>query len=473
MNWNYVVHIGVISLALLGGALLRARVKFLQRFLLPVSIIAGVFLFLFYNFIAPRLGFKSDFLGELVYHLLNISFIAMMLRVENKKEPKGSKKGILAQNVTAVIAQYGLQCFFGLIVTAILMATVMPNLFPAIGYTLVLGFELGPGQAYSIGSIWENMGFVGGSSVGLTMAAIGFFIGSFGGIILINQGIRRGWIGKDYLENLEKKSVRTGFFSRIESERPIGSYLSTDGESIDTFSYHIALVMFVYLLSWGVLTLLSKLLYLLGPLGVDLADSLWGINFIFSAFCAIAVKKFMGLVKVDTTVDNGTCNRINGLAVDLTVASSLGAINLVVVRGYWLPILLLSLVGIFITMVLLPFYTSRLYGDHQFQRMLILYGTATGTLPTGLALLRVVDPEFDTPVATDYLYSVGVVFFLAIPILLSANLPAFSVTQNKPYLFWVTVGISVVYTIGALIAYKILAKKKAFAKMSKLYYTED
>ena len=186
MNWNYVVHIGVISLALLGGALLRARVKFLQRFLLPVSIIAGVFLFLFYNFIAPRLGFKSDFLGELVYHLLNISFIAMMLRVEKKKEPTGSKMGILAQNVTAVIAQYGLQCFFGLIVTAILMATVMPNLFPAIGYTLVLGFELGPGQAYSIGSIWENMGFVGGSSVGLTMAAIGFFVGSFGGIILIN-----------------------------------------------------------------------------------------------------------------------------------------------------------------------------------------------------------------------------------------------------------------------------------------------
>ena len=371
MNWNYVVHIGVISLALLGGALLRARVKFLQRFLLPVSIIAGVFLFLFYNFIAPRLGFKSDFLGELVYHLLNISFIAMMLRVENKKEPKGSKKGILAQNVTAVIAQYGLQCFFGLIVTAILMATVMPNLFPAIGYTLVLGFELGPGQSYSIGSIWENMGFVGGSSVGLTMAAIGFFVGSFGGIILINQGIKRGWIGKDYLENLEKKSVRTGFFSRIESERPIGSYLSTDGESIDTFSYHIALVMFVYLLSWGVLTLLSKLLYLLGPLGVDLADSLWGINFIFSAFCAIAVKSLWGWLKsirlsITEPVIGLTVWQLTSLSPPHWEPSTCGC------EGYWLPILLLSLVGIFITMVLLPFYTSRLYGDHQFQRMLIL-----------------------------------------------------------------------------------------------------
>ncbi len=473
MEWSYIIHIGIVSLALLGGAVVRARVRFLQRFLLPVSIIAGIFLLVFYNFIAPRLGFTGDFLGELVYHLLNISFIAMMLRVNNDKQPKGAKKGILAQNVTAGIAQYGLQSFFGLIVTAILMATVMPDLFPAIGYTLVLGFELGPGQAYSIGSIWEGMGFVGGASVGLTMAAIGFFVGSFGGIVLINQGIKRGWIGKKYLENLEKKSVRTGFFSRIESERPVGSYLSTDGESIDTFSYHIALVMFVYLLSWGFLTLLGKLLYLMGPLGQELADSLWGINFVFSAFCALAVKKVMQLLKVDTTIDNGTCNRINGVAVDLTVAASLGAINLVVVRGYWLPILLLTLVGLFIVLVLIPFYTSRLYNDHQFQRMLLLYGLATGTLPTGLALLRVVDPEFDTPVATDYLYSVGVVFVLAIPILLSANLPAFSVTQNKPHLFWITVAISVVYIVGSLIAYKILAKKRAFAKMGQLFYTEE
>ncbi|MFA5467874.1 MAG: sodium:glutamate symporter, partial [Sphaerochaetaceae bacterium] len=106
MNWNYIIHIGIISLSLLGGALLRARVKFLQRFLLPVSIIAGVFLFIFYNFIAARIGFRSDFLGELVYHLLNISFIAMMLRVDKREPDKRTKKGILGQNVTAVIGQY-------------------------------------------------------------------------------------------------------------------------------------------------------------------------------------------------------------------------------------------------------------------------------------------------------------------------------------------------------------------------------
>ncbi len=473
MNWNYIIHIGIISISLLISALIRARVRFLQRFLIPAPIIAGIFLLIFYNFIAPLWSLKSDYLGELVYHLLNISFIAMMIRTDEKRpdEAKGSRT--LAANVTAVLAQYGLQCFFGLMVTALLIATVYPNLFPAIGFTLPLGFELGPGQAYSMSLPWEKMGFVGASSVGLTMASIGFLFGSFGGMVLINQGLKRGWIGKEYHEKISKESVRTGFFSRKESERPIGSFLSTDGESLDTFSYHIAIVMLTYLLSWIFLTLLSKLLYLIGPLGVDLAESLWGINFIFSAFCALAVKAFMKAVKVDTTIDNRTCNRINGLSVDLTVASSLGAISLVAVRGYWLPITALVIAGAVITLIILPAYTSRIYDDHQFFRMLLIYGTATGTLPTGLALLRVVDPEFETPVATDYLYSVGIVFVLAIPVILSVNLPALSVRNNRPELFWYAVGISFIYLLGSFIAYVMIAKKRAFAGKGKLFYTES
>ena len=79
MNWNYVIHIGIISLSLLLAALVRARIRFFQRFLIPAPIIAGMFLLFFYNFLAPAWGLRSDYLGELVYHLLNISFIAMKI----------------------------------------------------------------------------------------------------------------------------------------------------------------------------------------------------------------------------------------------------------------------------------------------------------------------------------------------------------------------------------------------------------
>ena len=473
MNWNYILHIGIISVALLIAALARARIRFFQRYLMPASIIAGILLLVFYNFFAPLLGLRSDFLGEIVYHLLNISFIAMMLRVthESRKKVKGSRA--IAANVTAVMAQYGLQAFFGLLVTALLIATVTPTLFPAIGFSLPLAFELGPGQAYSIGATWEKMGFVGASSVGLTLAAIGFLIGSFGGVILINQGIKRGWIAKGYRDKIDQHSIRTGFFSRNTTERPVGSYLTTDGESIDSLTYHIALVMGTYLLSWGFLTGLTALLNLIGPLGSDLADSLWGINFMFSSFCALGVKMVMRLFKVETTIDTATCNRISGLSVDLTVAASLGAISLVAVQGYWLPILALVATGMIITLVILPWYCSRIYDDHQFYRMLVIYGTATGTLPTGLALLRVVDKEFETPVATDYLYAVGIVFLLAIPFIMSVNLPAFSVTRNKPYLFWVAVAISAFYLLASFVSYLIITKKRSFAKAGQLFYTEE
>ncbi len=472
MNWNFFYHIGIISFSLLLAALLRSRIRFFQRFLIPAPIISGMFLLVFYNFIAPRWGLRNDFLGEIVYHLLNISFISMLLRVTGKQKQDGKAKRTLAANVTAVMGQYGLQCFFGLLMTALMIATLKPDLFPAFGFTLPLGFELGPGQAYSIGMGWEKMGFRGASSVGLTMAAIGFLIGSFGGVVLINQGLKRGWIGKEHAQRINNKSVRTGFFSRLDQERPIGSYLSTDGESLDSLTYHIALVMATYLLSWGFLTGLSALLNLIGPLGADLAESLWGINFIFSAFCALAVKMIMRFFKVETTIDNATCNRISGLSVDMTVASSLGAISLVTVQGYWVPILILTVTGMFITLVILPWYCSRIYDDHQFFRMLVIYGTGTGTLPTGLALLRVVDQEFETPVATDYLYSVGIVFLLAIPIILSINLPAFSVTRNNPMLFTLAIGISAFYMLASFVSYILIAKKRAFAKARNLFYTD-
>jgi ESS family glutamate:Na+ symporter len=105
--------------------------------------------------------------------------------------------------------------------------------------------------------------------------------------------------------------------------------------------------------------------------------------------------------------------------------------------------------------------------------MLLIYGTATGTLPTGLALLRVVDPDFETPVATDYLYSVGIVFMLAIPIILTINLPAFSVTKGQPSLFYLALGISSIYLLASFVSYVILAKKKAFAKGKDLFYMKN
>lgn len=469
MNFSYMIHAGIVSAALLLGALLRARVRVLQKYLIPSSIIGGALLLLFYNYAAPLFGLDSSFLGDLVYHLLNVSFIAMALRIPEEGGRK-SRRAIGA-NVIAVVAQYGLQCLLPLIAVAVLIATAMPDLFPAIALSLPLGFELGPGQAYSMSLPWVEMGFEGATSVGLAMAAIGFIVGSVGGVILINIGIRKGWVSKEDAAKLEHGGVRSGFIPR--SLQKEGARNTTEGESIDSLTYHLALILGTYLLSYGFLSLLGLLLGMLGPLGDSLMDSLWGINFVFSMFCANIVRMVIIKAGVAHTVDNKTMNRINGLAVDFTVISSLGSISIAAVASYWLPVLILVAIGIFITCYILPWYCSRLYDDYQFKRMLIIFGTGTGTLPTGLSLLRVLDPDFETPVATDYVYASGIVFFTVIPIILCVNLPALSYTTQNPMLYWLMVAICAVYTIGCVIAFRIFAGKRAFASPGRFFYTGE
>ncbi len=472
MDFNAIINLGVVGLGLLVGALLRAKVKLLQRFLIPSAIIGGFFLLFFYNFAAPRIGLEATFLGDLVYHLLNISFIAMALRNPSDDKPKdGSARRSFVQNVVAIFGQYGLQCFFGLLATLIMIVTFMPDLFPAIGLSLPLGFELGPGQAYSISLPWEDMGFEGATSVGLAMAAAGFITGSIGGVILINLGVKRGWIPETDAKKLQERKLFSGFLKKGESRE--GSRLTSEGESIDTLSYHVALIMASYLLSWAMLAIIERLLGFLGPIGAEISSTLWGVNFIFSMFAAAIVRAIIKKTGIDYTIDNGTLNRINGLSVDLTVAACLGAISLTALASYYIPVIILIIVGILITCFVLPWYSSRIFSDHQFYRMLVLFGTATGTLPTGLSLLRVVDPDFETPAARDYAYASGMVFVFVFPLILFVNLPAYSYSQNNPSLFYTMLGITLLYTVIFAVAYKLAAGKRAFRKIGQFWLKDE
>ncbi|NIU58348.1 MAG: sodium:glutamate symporter, partial [Phycisphaerae bacterium] len=66
------------------------------------------------------------------------------------------------------------------------------KLFPTFGFLVPLGFEEGPGQALSVGKVWEGFGFAQAATLGLTFAAIGYFFAFFVGVPLVNWGIRKG-----------------------------------------------------------------------------------------------------------------------------------------------------------------------------------------------------------------------------------------------------------------------------------------
>ena len=151
------------------------------------------------------------------------------------------------------------------------------------------------------------------------------------------------------------------------------------------------------------------------------------------------------------------------------VTSAIAAISVVVVTQFWLPILLLASVATILLFLTVPWFCSRLFEDHQFHRMMLIFGVSSGTLSTGLALLRVIDPEFETPVARDYTYASGITFLLVIPLILSISFPVRTfVTGNMTY-FWVALAISLAYLIFAFVSYLVIAKGRAFAKASDVW----
>lgn len=465
-SWKVIIDAGFISAALLLATFIRSRVRFFQKYLIPNALTAGFILLPVYNFLLPAVGYTINNLGDLVYHLLNISFISMSLRSSPPKV-KGHKGGGVLGMSTGILMGYSSQALLGLCLTLLFL----PSVHPAFGLHLPLGYALGPGQAYAIGKGWEAMGFEGGASVGLTFAALGYLWACFGGVVLINKGIRKGWISKEMLVFMKDKTLLTGIVPK-GGQKPVGGRLTTDSEAIDSFSFHVGAVCVVYFLSFLLLKGLTILLGFAGKTGAELAANFWGINFIFSAISAIVVRRLIDAFKLGHVLDDDTLTRISGFSVDFMVAGALAAISLVFVGKYWLPILVMSTLCGLMVCVTVPWMSSRMFHDYKFERMLMLYGVSTGTLSTGLALLRVMDPEFKTKVSSDYMLSAGLTFILAIPFILAINLPAKAYVTGSMSYYWLMMGVAALYLAYVLVSYLALARKKSFAKPLSLWYKE-
>ncbi len=465
-SWHIFVNLGVLSIALVVATLIRARFKFFQKFLIPNALTAGFLALPLYNFVFSKIGLSSIQLGEITYHFLGISFIALGLRTP----PQGRKRGAAVfQTSIGIISQIVVQAIIGFGITLLLIYTLMPDLFHTFGFLLPLGFAEGPGQAFSIGEAWKAYGIEDAGNVGLTFAALGFILCCFGGIFLINHALKKGWISQQELRHMRKKETQTGIRPR-GSKLPIGAYQTTDTEAIDSISLHMALVLLSYFGAWLMLNGVTYLLGFLGPAGHELAVNLWGLHFIFAITMGLIVRQIIKAFKWDHIVDNNTMTRISGLSVDIMVTSAIAAISIIAITRYWMPLLLIAGLGAVATFFGTIWFCSRLFSDHRFLRTLFIFGVSTGTLSTGLALLRAVDPEFESPVAVDYTYASGIGFLLVIPLILIINLPLQTFKSGDMIYSWIAFAIIGVYLLFIIVSYSLITKKKALGQKNRLWF---
>ncbi|MGD8523975.1 MAG: hypothetical protein PVF56_22685, partial [Desulfobacterales bacterium] len=115
---------------------------------------------------------------------------------------------------------------------------------------------------------------------------------------------------------------------------------------------------------------------------------------------ALITKWAMGKFNIGHLADSGIQRRLTGWSVDFLIVSTVMAIKLAVVMKYIIPISVISLfIGTVTTLTVV--YLGKRIWSYNLERTAAVYGAVTGTVSSGLLLLRIVDPEFKTPVAID------------------------------------------------------------------------
>ncbi|MBQ3340060.1 MAG: hypothetical protein IJG82_10800, partial [Atopobiaceae bacterium] len=80
--------------------------------------------------------------------------------------------------------------------------------------------------------------------------------------------------------------------------------------------------------------------------------------------------------------------------------------------------------GAALTLVHLRFVCGKVYGDYYYEGLVSMYGMMTGTISSGVLLLREIDPLMKTPAANNLVLGSSFGIVLGAPILILVGLAA-------------------------------------------------
>lgn len=442
--WRPIILVGIIASITLFANVIRQKISFIRKSYIPTAVLAGFILLLLRSLNIVHI--RQEFLELITYHGIAIGFIAMSLRVKREKTTDTYK--VAVKSGALIVSTYLVQAITGLVISLFLVFTFMPQFFPASGILLAMGFGQGPGQANNVGSTYESLGFVGGQSYGLAIAASGYLIACTVGVFFLNK----------------RKSKITKYTDETSNDTPIDIFQDEDeipiSQSIDKLSIQVALIVFVYLLTFGILVGVSRLLILISP-GVanTLSPILWGFNFIFASAIAsgvaalISVLRKKGIMKRQYQ-NNYLLNRISGLAFDIMIVAGIASINFTDIAKLWIPFIVTILLGALVTYLYLKFMSNKIYKGYENEAFLSMFGMLTGTISSGVLLVREIDPEYKTPAANNLVTGSGAAIVFGAPLLVLIGMAPKSLTIT-----FIVLGLIIVYL--ALLIFLILRLNKS------------
>ncbi len=433
--WNVIIQLGYIAGVVLLTNYLRQRFQLIRSSMLPVAVLGG-FLLLALKY-TGLIHLDQEFMETLTYHGIALGFIAMSLRVPKPREESSEHK-IGFRSGAVIVSTYMVQGVTGLIITISLAYTLRPDMFQAAGLLLPMGYGQGPGQANNIGATYQSLGFKGGHSFGLAIAAVGYLVACIVGVIILNVLRKNGKLSVDTAASSDHYDAE---FFNGKDEIPIS-------ESVDKMSVQLAMIILVYfatyLATYGITSGIAAL-------SEGLADTvntlLWGFNFIIGSALAILLRVILEKLRRAGRIkrqyqNNYLLNRLSGAFFDIMIVAGIASINVEDIRGLVLPFILLTVIGGIVTWLHLSFVCKAVYPDYYYEGLISMFGMLTGTISSGVLLLREVDPALDTPAANNLITGSSFGILLGAPVLILVGL-----APKSPSMCLVTLALAIIYLV--------------------------
>jgi ESS family glutamate:Na+ symporter len=262
-------------------------------------------------------------------------------------------------------------------------------------------------------------GFTDGGIAGLSVAAVGFGFAYIHGIQVMRWGIRSGLAQLIKSNDDLPDELRSGLY--VTPPGPSAGNLTSTPEAIESLTLHWSIIGLVYGFTWLMIEGAANLLH---SVGADAEiNTLWSFHFIFCSVTGILARHLLEKFKGAYIIDEGLMTRTSNLLVDVMITASLAGITLAVVGQYLLPIVLTCVLASVATYYFIKKLSQLLFKEWVFERFLSSYAVMTGTIQSGLVILRVLDPHYKSTISIDLVHASGFALILGFPLLFLINAP--------------------------------------------------
>jgi ESS family glutamate:Na+ symporter len=437
-EWGVIVYFLLIGVLMFVAKILKTWLPGLNKVVIPTSLLGGTIGLIISLIFAPIIIGEDtfidvDLMGYIVYHALAIGFISLALKRSTSK----IKKKIWSTGML-ITSTYALQAAIGIILVLLLFS----DNFVGSGMLVALGFGQGPGLALSIGNMWDSMLGGNGAALGVSYAFLGFVFGGTIGVLIINIMSRKKGYAKPKNYNEEGVGKET---IEIDTVKEISL--------LDGLTTQMIIIALIYGLVYLTLLVANVGLAGLGNIGETIFGLLKGFNFIIGIMYALIYKQILYWLErrgknVKFMTNNYILSNITSIAFNIMIAGAVLTITLDFLATYGLQLIVTAVFAGLATLFYLRYMTNKVYGDYQDQYFIGLFGMLTGVASTGLALLKGIDPNLETPVAEEMVLGSGTAISMALPLFAILFIPSLTYGGENE-LLWIIIALvgCALYTI--------------------------